>query len=101
MPSLMRPVLAAIVLLLVCPLLRAADTPRILTSSGEDLARAKQKFAAGDDQTKEVVDDIKKEAEKALAVGRLSVIDKSATPPSGDKHDYMSLSPYWWPDPSA
>jgi hypothetical protein len=20
-------------------------------------------------------------------------------PPSGDKHDYMSIGPYWWPDP--
>jgi hypothetical protein len=27
-------------------------------------------------------------------------MDKDATPPSGDKHDYMSQAPYWWPDPS-
>ncbi|MCZ8514194.1 alginate lyase family protein [Paenibacillus filicis] len=27
-------------------------------------------------------------------------MDKSAVPPSGDKHDYMSMGPYWWPDPS-
>ena len=27
-------------------------------------------------------------------------MDKSVTPPSGDKHDYMSQAPYWWPDPS-
>jgi hypothetical protein len=27
------------------------------------------------------------------------VVDKSATPPSGDKHDYMTQAPYWWPDP--
>lgn len=27
-----------------------------------------------------------------------SVIYKTETPPSGDKHDYMSLAPYWWPD---
>ena len=25
---------------------------------------------------------------------------KKRTPPSGDKHDYMSLGSYWWPDPS-
>lgn len=29
-----------------------------------------------------------------------SVIHKTATPPSGDKHDYMSVGPYWWPDPA-
>jgi len=26
-------------------------------------------------------------------------MDKKLTPPSGDKHDYMSFGPYWWPDP--
>lgn len=25
---------------------------------------------------------------------------KKQMPPSGDKHDYMSQAPYWWPDPS-
>ena len=28
-------------------------------------------------------------------------MDKKATPPSGDKHDYMSLGPYWWPNPDT
>ena len=27
-------------------------------------------------------------------------MDKGVTPPSGDKHDYMSQAPYWWPDPA-
>ena len=38
-------------------------------------------------------------ADNALSVPRYSVIDKRTTPPSGDKHDYMSIGPYWWPDP--
>lgn len=38
------------------------------------------------------------EAEDAYTAGPFSVLDKSSTPPSGDKHDYMSLHPYWWPD---
>ncbi len=29
-----------------------------------------------------------------------SVVDKNRFPPSGDKHDYLSLAPYWWPDHS-
>ncbi|MGY0041165.1 alginate lyase family protein [Pedobacter sp. NJ-S-72] len=28
-------------------------------------------------------------------------MDKTSTPPSGSKHDYMSLAPYFWPDPST
>jgi hypothetical protein len=39
-------------------------------------------------------------ADKTLTAGPFSVMDKKLTPPSGDKHDYMSVGPYWWPDPS-
>jgi alginate lyase len=41
-----------------------------------------------------------KQADQALHLPALSVMDKKAKPPSGDKHDYMSVGPYWWPDPS-
>jgi len=40
------------------------------------------------------------EADNAMNVGPLSVTDKEMTPPSHDKHDYISISPYWWPDKS-
>ena len=30
-----------------------------------------------------------------------SVMDKVLVPPSGDKHDYVSMGRYWWPDPSS
>lgn len=39
-------------------------------------------------------------ADKALAGPVYSVVDKSRVPPSGDKHDYISMGPYWWPDPA-
>lgn len=40
------------------------------------------------------------DADKALEYRPVSVMQKSDLPPSGDKHDYMSIAPYWWPDPS-
>jgi len=40
-----------------------------------------------------------KDAEKALVMAPVSVMEKSQLPPSGDKHDYMSLARYYWPDP--
>ena len=40
------------------------------------------------------------EADRAMSEGPFSVMDKSVTPPSGDKHDYMSQAPYFWADPS-
>lgn len=39
-------------------------------------------------------------ADRALQLKPPSVMDKAKMPPSGDKHDYMSVGPYWWPDPS-
>jgi len=39
-------------------------------------------------------------AEEALTTGPLSVMQKGRVPPSGDKHDFFSLAPYWWPDPA-
>ena len=29
-----------------------------------------------------------------------TVMDKKLTPPSGNKHDYVSMGRYWWPDPT-
>ncbi len=40
------------------------------------------------------------EADKSLKYGPVSVMEKTNVPPSGSKHDYMSLAPYHWPDPS-
>ena len=43
---------------------------------------------------------LKAEADRLLDAQPLSVMMKEKTPASGDKHDYMSMGPYWWPDPS-
>ena len=41
-----------------------------------------------------------KEAEIAMNEGPFSVTHKKKLPPSGDFHDYVSYSRYWWPDTS-
>ena len=40
------------------------------------------------------------EAERALESPCVSVMQKDRTAASGDKHDYLSLSRYYWPDPT-
>ena len=27
-----------------------------------------------------------------------TITSKEILPPSGDRHDYISMAPYWWPD---
>lgn len=39
-----------------------------------------------------------KQAERTLTTPDYSVTYKQYLPPSGDKHDYVSLSRYWWAD---
>ncbi|MES2337959.1 MAG: alginate lyase family protein [Pseudomonadota bacterium] len=39
-------------------------------------------------------------ADAALARKPGSVMDKTTIPLSDDRHDYLSLAPYWWPDPA-
>ena len=39
------------------------------------------------------------EADKILGKTISPVTEKKLIAPSGDKHDYISCGPYWWPDP--
>ncbi len=39
-------------------------------------------------------------ADQALTRKPGSVLDKRTIPLSGDRRDYVSLAPYWWPDPA-
>ena len=44
--------------------------------------------------------DLLRSADAALARKPGSVMDKTTIPLSDDRHDYLSLAPYWWPDPA-
>lgn len=64
------------------------------------LAVNKVKIKAKDASVMPAYDQLIKDADNALKYKAVSVMDKTDLPPSGDKHDYMSIGPYWWPDPS-
>lgn len=49
-------------------------------------------------ETWQVYHQLLQQADKALKRPDFSVMDKNNVPPSGSKHDYLSLSAYWWPD---
>lgn len=64
------------------------------------LTTVKQQLRQGTEkpQTRLAYTELIAQAEKALNKPNPSVTEKGMTPPSGSKHDYMSLSVYWWPD---
>ena len=41
------------------------------------------------------------DADKELIKTANPVTNKTQIPPSGDKHDYLSMAPYWWPNPET
>jgi len=75
--------------------------PRVFSLRAEALAEAKRRITARDPSITPAFKQLLDEVDKALAAPNVAVTDKrTLLPPSGDKHDYYSLSPYWWPDPS-
>src|SRR6185503_19367777 len=75
--------------------------PRVFLLDAKELAGAKQGARAGDAASKESLAKLENDARKALTAGPFSVTSKQVTPPSGDKRDYMSQAPYFWPDPKT
>jgi hypothetical protein len=74
--------------------------PSVYAISLESLERNRNKIHAKDPAVMDAYRVLLKDADKALLFGPVSVMEKKHLPPSGDKHDYMSLAPYHWPDPS-
>jgi len=78
-----------------------SQTPRVFLVDAHHLAAQKAAYAAGDPQAASAVRSLIKRANKDLAIAPVSVTAKTQIPPSGDKHDYMSLSIYAWPNPNT
>ena len=73
--------------------------PTILLRGG-NLAAVKSRLLSGDASLRPAYDALLRDARAALTAGPFSVTQKGRVAPSGDRHDYMSLAPYWWPDPT-
>jgi hypothetical protein len=75
--------------------------PRTFARDAAVLAEQRRKVVASPAEFGPALTVLRLNAEKALRQGPWSVTDKTQLPPSGDKQDYMSIGPYWWPDPSS
>ena len=77
------------------------DFPKTLVLKGEVLKQNYQLISANDFEKTKALKTLLGKADKILKEAKLySVMNKKQVPPSGDKHDYMSTGPYWWPDPT-
>ena len=88
-----------LIFILLSPvILQAAEFPDTLFLRTSDLQRKKQ-LIHEDALYKAAYEDLLQRADRTLGKPLYSVMSKTLTPDSGDKHDYMSFGPYWWPDP--
>ena len=79
----------------------AQDSPRLITLRADAIATVKSRVRDGDVRLRPAYDKLIEDAKAALAAPLVAVTDKhTLLPPTGDRHDYYSLSPYWWPDPA-
>ena len=94
--------ISRIVCLLCAVALGAAEPAPIFHGARPGaLEKAKALAAAGHESAAKALKKLVADADKALAVVPPSVTQKTKVPPSGDKHDYMSIAPYFWPDPAT
>src|SRR5436190_3221581 len=95
-----RRIAAALLSILLAPLARGSAQPSLTVRMlrAEDLTLARSRLRAGDTLLAPAYARLVDNANTALTLGPWAVTDKKAIAPSGDKHDYMSFGPYWWPD---
>lgn len=73
--------------------------PNTFILNGDLLMENKMKVKSGEEQCLAALKVLLAAAGSSLTRVPTSVVNKSFTPPSGSKHDYTSLAPYWWPNP--
>ena len=79
----------------------ADETPRVFVLQPDDLADVRKRLQSRDPSVLPAFNKLQREADRALDGGTFAVVNKDLLPPGGDKHDYMSIAPYWWPNPNT
>jgi hypothetical protein len=92
---------AALLALVVAPLQAVTaqtSPPAVRLLRANEISSARARVRAGDTTLAPAYARLLADAKAALTLGPWAVTDKKALAPSGDRHDYMSFGPYWWPD---
>lgn len=92
-----------LIILFSSRVLAAETPPELAFLKPADLSRVKRQLQHGHAaaETREAYRLLLVAADRALQQPDLTVTEKGMTPPSGTKHDYLSLSAYWWPDSAS
>lgn len=79
----------------------SSGLPNLTVADFKDLQQTKNKIELKEKEALTYYSALMEAANEVLFKGPFSVVHKSATPPSGSKHDYMTWAPYFWPNPDT
>jgi hypothetical protein len=74
---------------------------RVFRLDGRELQTTRERVRSGDASLLPALNRLRSDARAAMSAGPFSVTYKDVDPPSGDRHDYMSLAPYYWRNPDT
>lgn len=75
--------------------------PSLINSDYADLLAIRDALGSGPSRHDAALEALLREAATHLAAQPDSVVNKSRIPPSGDKHDFLSIGNYSWPNPDT
>lgn len=75
--------------------------PRVFIMDGEALVDLREAISKKPEAYQHALNLLKEEATAYLDVEPWTITKKTVLPPSGNKHDYESQGPYWWPNPET
>lgn len=94
-----RTVFITFVLLFGVVSLYSQNTMKYITLDINSMNKLKKQYETSKTGEFKEINSINVEADNILKNKyNYSIVYKEAVPPSGDKHDYVSMGPYWWPD---
>ncbi|WP_419787002.1 alginate lyase family protein [Pseudodesulfovibrio sp.] len=96
----LSPLPVILLMALLLPLPAHAAPPNTITLSPEVLAGTKQRYIERDPAIMPAVEALLKDADRCVTAPAEAVVLKPGPPPGGTMHDYWSLAPEWWPDPT-
>ena len=81
--------------------LQTVPAPKTFLLDGRSLQTTRRKVFAKDPTFAKAITKLRRDADQAMRDKFVAVTDKNFVAPSGDKHDYFSLSTYYWPNPAT
>ncbi len=79
----------------------ATKLPQVFILNGKRMLESRNAYIDGNKEVEKAVSAVLRAGDKALEFAPVSVMDKNQVPVSGDKHDFVSLAKYWFPNPNT